>query len=76
MSGCVYWSVGEKLGHSWLNAVFSVITLPDPVQLLSSAGSKMLRTKQDKSSSDKLPRVRNKMAGKSLVKYDNFVCGF
>jgi hypothetical protein len=34
--GCVYWPMAEKLGHNWLNAVFGVITLPDPIQLNSN----------------------------------------
>jgi hypothetical protein len=33
VSGCVYWPTAEKLGHNWLNAVFGVITLPDPIHL-------------------------------------------
>jgi hypothetical protein len=36
MSGCVYWPMAEKLSHNWLNAVFGVITLPDPIQLNST----------------------------------------
>jgi hypothetical protein len=28
--------MAEKLGHNWLNAVFGVITLPDPIHLISS----------------------------------------
>jgi hypothetical protein len=36
VSGCVYWPTAEKLGHNWLNAVFGVITLPDPIHLNST----------------------------------------
>jgi hypothetical protein len=36
VSGCVYWPMAEKLSHNWLNAVFGVITLPDPIHLIST----------------------------------------
>jgi hypothetical protein len=36
VSGRVYWLTAEKLGHNWLNAVFGVITLPDPIHLNST----------------------------------------
>jgi hypothetical protein len=36
VSGCVYWPTAEKLGDNWLNAVFGVITLPDPIHLNST----------------------------------------
>jgi hypothetical protein len=48
VSGCVYWPTAEKLGHNWLNAVFGVITLPDPIHLnstqLNSTDSEIFRT--------------------------------
>jgi hypothetical protein len=33
----------EKLGHNWLNAVFGVVTLPDPIHLIST-DSEIFRT--------------------------------
>jgi hypothetical protein len=35
--------MAEKLGHNWLNAVFGVITLPDPIHL-NSTDSEIFRT--------------------------------
>jgi hypothetical protein len=34
--GCVYWPIAEKLDQNWLNAVFGVITLSDPIHLNSA----------------------------------------
>jgi hypothetical protein len=28
--------MAEKLGHNWLYAIFGVITLPDPIHLISN----------------------------------------
>jgi hypothetical protein len=27
LSGCVYWPMGEKLSHNWLNAAFTQLIL-------------------------------------------------
>lgn len=35
--------LAEKQGHKWLNAVFCMITLPDPIHL-KSADSEMFKT--------------------------------
>jgi hypothetical protein len=43
VAGCVSWPTAKNLGHNWLNAVFGVITLPDPIHL-NSTDSEIFRT--------------------------------